>query len=72
MAANTKFGRPTFRSSGPLFELPGGTVQVALGVDYRRETYSFNGSAAAAATSPDIFNVAFDNVNALTPKYRAT
>ncbi len=56
--------------SGSLFELPGGMVQVALGADYRRETYSFNGSPAAAANQPDIFNVAFDNINALTPKNR--
>ena len=56
--------------AGGLFELPGGTVQVAAGVDYRRETYSFNGSPAAVTGQPDIFNVAFDNVNALTPKRR--
>lgn len=56
--------------SGSLFDLPGGAVQVAIGADYRRETYSFNGSPAAAANQPDIFNVAFDNVNALTPKHR--
>jgi len=56
--------------SGPLFKIWGGDVQLAFGVDYRRETYSFNGSAAAAANQPDIFNVAFDNVNALTPKSR--
>ncbi|RDV02889.1 TonB-dependent receptor [Sphingorhabdus pulchriflava] len=56
--------------SGSLFELPGGTVQAALGIDYRRETYEFNGSAAAAATAPVIFLAAFDNVNALTPKHR--
>ncbi len=56
--------------SGKLFRLPGGTAQLALGVDYRRETYSFNGSAAAAINMPDIFNAAFDNVNALTPKNR--
>ncbi len=56
--------------SGSLFALPGGMVQVALGVDYRRETYSFNGSPAAVLGTPDIFNVAFDNVNALTPKHR--
>ena len=42
---------------GPLFELPGGDVQVAVGVDYRRETYSFNGSAGGADNAPDIFNV---------------
>ncbi len=56
--------------SGPLFALPAGDVQLAAGVDYRRETYEFNGSAAAAATAPVIFNAAFDNVNALTPKNR--
>lgn len=56
--------------SGPLFPVWGGDVQVALGVDYRRETYSFNGSDAAAATAPVIFLAAFDNVNALTPKKR--
>jgi iron complex outermembrane receptor protein len=56
--------------SGSLFDLPAGPVQVALGADYRRETYSFNGSAAAVAGQAEIFNVAFDNVNALTPKNR--
>jgi iron complex outermembrane recepter protein len=56
--------------SGELFDLPGGAVQVALGADYRKETYSFNGSPAAVNGQPDIFNVAFDNVNALTPKDR--
>ena len=43
---------------------------MAAGIDYRRETYEFNGSAAAAATAPVIFLAAFDNVNALTPKHR--
>jgi iron complex outermembrane receptor protein len=56
--------------SGPLFDLPGGPLQVALGVDWRRENYSFNGSAAAATNQPVIFLAAFDNVNALTPKTR--
>jgi iron complex outermembrane receptor protein len=56
--------------SGPLFDLFGNRVQAAFGVDYRRETYSFNGSPAAAATAPVIFLAAFDNVNALTPKKR--
>jgi len=57
--------------TGPLFSLWGGReVQLAVGVDYRRESYEFNGSAAAAANMPDIFNVAFDNINALTPKHR--
>ncbi|MES2095181.1 MAG: TonB-dependent receptor [Pseudomonadota bacterium] len=56
--------------AGPLFGIWGGDVQLAAGVDYRRETYSFNGSPAAAATAPVIFLAAFDNVNALTPKSR--
>ncbi|HEY0149590.1 MAG TPA: TonB-dependent receptor [Allosphingosinicella sp.] len=56
--------------SGSLFRLPGGAVQIAAGVDYRRETYSFNGSDAAVLGTPDIFNAAFDNVNALTEKKR--
>ena len=56
--------------SGDLFELPGGTVKFAAGVDYRREGYSFDGSTAGATTSPDIFNVAFDNVNQLAKKTR--
>lgn len=56
--------------AGPLFDVWGGSVQAAVGIDYRKETYSFNGSAAAAATAPVIFLAAFDNVNALTPKNR--
>ncbi|HTU09945.1 MAG TPA: TonB-dependent receptor [Allosphingosinicella sp.] len=56
--------------SGTLFQIGGRDVQLAFGVDYRRESYEFNGSAAAAANQPDIFNVAFDNINALTPKHR--
>jgi iron complex outermembrane receptor protein len=52
--------------SGDLFELPGGTVKVAMGVDYRKESYKFDGSTAGSTSSPDIFNVAFDNVNALS------
>lgn len=56
--------------AGELFRLPGGMMQLAVGVDYRRETYSFNGSAAAVLGTPDIFNAAFDNINALTPKNR--
>jgi iron complex outermembrane recepter protein len=56
--------------SGPLFRIWGGDIQVAAGVDYRRETYEFNGSPDADPTDPVIFLAAFDNVNALTPKKR--
>ena len=55
---------------GPLFAIWGGDVQLAVGADYRRETYEFNGSEAAVLGMPDIFNVAFDNVNALNPQKR--
>jgi len=51
--------------SGKLFQLPGGMVQVAMGGDYRRESYGFDGSPAAVLGQPDIFNVAFDNINEL-------
>lgn len=56
--------------NGTLFQIGDRDVQLAFGVDYRRESYEFNGSEAAAANMPDIFNVAFDNINALTPKHR--
>ena len=56
--------------SGPLFRLPGGDVQVAIGGQYRREQYTFNGSAAAAAGQPTIFLAAFDNANALSGIHR--
>lgn len=47
--------------SGELFELPGGMVQIAAGLDYRKETYTFDGSSAGVIGQPDIFNAAFDN-----------
>jgi iron complex outermembrane receptor protein len=57
--------------AGPLFTIWGGRdIKLAAGIDYRRETYTFNGSPAAAATAPVIFLAAFDNVNALTAKQR--
>ncbi len=56
--------------TGELFELPGGTVSVAVGADYRRESYGFNGSPAAVVGQPDIIAAAFDNVNALTTRKR--
>jgi len=59
-----------YSMSGPLFSIGGRDVQLAVGVDYRRESYEFNGSPAAAGGTADIFNVAFDNINALTPKHR--
>ena len=51
--------------SGDLFRLPGGMVKAALGVDYRKEKYRFNGDAREAATRPVIMAAPFDDANAL-------
>jgi iron complex outermembrane receptor protein len=51
--------------SGGLFRLPGGRVQVAFGVDYRKEKYRFNGDERAAAERPVIIAAPFDDGNAL-------
>jgi len=51
--------------SGGLFELPGGTVQAAVGVDFRRETYRFNGDIRQAVARPTIIAAPFDDGNAL-------
>ncbi|MGL6044569.1 MAG: TonB-dependent receptor domain-containing protein, partial [Sandaracinobacteroides sp.] len=52
--------------SGSLFELPGGSVQTAFGVDWRRETYGFAGdSRPPSQTANPILSAPFDNGNAL-------
>ena len=51
--------------SGSLFKLPGGTAKVALGLDYRRESYRFGGSPFGDGSDTDIYNAAFDNANGL-------
>lgn len=50
-------------ATGPLFKLPAGTVQSAVGVDWREETFLFNGDQRANLNSSDslIFNAPFDN-----------
>lgn len=55
--------------AGTLFSLWGRDVKVAAGVDYRRETYTFNGTPESA-TGPVIFLAAFDSANTLTPRNR--
>jgi len=52
-----------FTASGPVMKLPGGTVQGALGFDYRKEEYKFNGDPRTNVSTADslIFNVPFDN-----------
>ena len=56
--------------SGSLFHIWGGDVQLAVGVDYRRESYEFNGSPPRPRTRRTSSMSAFDNINALTPKHR--
>ena len=52
-----------FVASGPLFELPAGEVQAAVGFDYRKEEYYFAGDKRTNVSTADslIFNVPFDN-----------
>ncbi len=51
--------------SGSLFSLPGGTVKAAVGVDYRKEIYTFNGDPRAEALRPVVIAAPFDNGNIL-------
>ena len=51
--------------TGKLFSLPAGDVQTAIGVDWRREEYQFNGDAREAANRPVIIAAPFDDANAL-------
>jgi hypothetical protein len=46
-------------------------VQLAAGVDYRRETYELQrfGGGSRDQFAGDLQLAAFDNVNALTPKH---
>ena len=57
-------------ATGSLFNLPGGEVKAAVGVDYRKEEYSFNGDARAASARPNIIQAPFDDAFALLPQSR--
>ncbi len=52
-----------FASSGPVMKLPAGTVQGAVGVDWREESFFFSGDNRQNLSSSDalIFNAPFDN-----------
>lgn len=50
-------------SGGLGFDLPGGEVQAAVGMDLRREEYEFSGRAEAAQGNAWIFGVPGDAVN---------
>lgn len=54
--------------SGSLFDLPGGTVKIAAGIDYRREEYKFTGDTRT--TQRTIIAAPFDNGNALNGVHR--
>ncbi len=49
--------------SGSLFELPGGTVQAAIGIDYREEKYKFLGDKRPLALRPAVLAAPFDDGN---------
>jgi iron complex outermembrane recepter protein len=49
--------------SGPLFELPGGMVQAAIGVDYREEKYKFLGDKRPVTQRPEVLAAPFDQAN---------
>jgi len=51
--------------SGPLFSIAPGEVLAAVGVDWRKEEYRFNGDRRAAAARPIIIAAPFDDGNAL-------
>jgi iron complex outermembrane receptor protein len=51
--------------SGPLFSMGTGDVLAAVGVDWRKEEYRFNGDRRAAAARPIIIAAPFDDGNAL-------
>lgn len=51
--------------SGPIFDLPGGKVYAAVGVDFRTEEYEFNGDQRAANERANILGAPFDDANAL-------
>lgn len=56
--------------SGPLFNIGDDAVQLAVGVDYRKEEYSFNGDERAASSRPVIIAAPFDDGNALDGESR--
>jgi iron complex outermembrane receptor protein len=54
--------------SGSLFHLPGGTVKMAAGVDYRREQYEFTGDTRTVQRT--VIAAPYDNGNALNGVHR--
>ncbi|MBA3850467.1 MAG: TonB-dependent receptor, partial [Opitutus sp.] len=53
-----------FTASGPLWKLPGGEIQAAVGLDFRKEEYFFDGASTDYTTLSSqkfILNAPFDN-----------
>jgi len=52
-----------FTASGPLFAVPAGPVEAAVGLDFRKEEYYFAGDPRTNVSTVDslIFNAPFDN-----------
>jgi iron complex outermembrane receptor protein len=61
-------------SSGPLFKLPAGMMQAAVGVDWRQESFLFSGDSRTNLSSSDalIFNAPFDNTLATNGSLKRT
>ncbi len=61
-------------ASGPVFRLPAGMLQAAVGIDWREESFLFNGDQRANLNSSDalIFNAPFDNALATAGTLKRT
>ncbi len=61
-------------ASGPLFRLPAGQVQAAVGFDWREESFIFSGDLRPNLNSSDslIFNAPFDNALATAGSLKRT
>lgn len=57
-------------ASGTFMTLPGGPAYAAVGVDYRKEEYRFNGDQRSGAVPPFILAAPFDQSNILAPVER--
>jgi iron complex outermembrane recepter protein len=57
-------------ASGPLFGLWGGKAYGAVGVDFRTETFEFNGDERPAAERPNVLLAPFDQTNLLAERSR--
>ena len=52
--------------NGPLFKMGGADAMAAVGVDFRKEKYAFNGDERPLNQRPDIIGAPFDDANVLS------